>query len=87
MHAFKNRTDYCGTLSLKDEGRQVQLYGWVHRVRDLGGFAFIQLRDRHGIVQVVFEPDSTCLQEAGKVSAEWVVSIEGTVRKESSQRH
>ncbi len=50
------KSDYCGDLRASDEGREVRLAGWVHRRRDHGGLVFIDLRDSHGIVQVVFNP-------------------------------
>ncbi|RMF88973.1 MAG: hypothetical protein D6736_09240, partial [Nitrospinota bacterium] len=48
------RTDYCGTLRTTDVSREVILMGWVHRRRDHGGLIFIDMRDRTGLVQVVF---------------------------------
>ena len=51
------RTDYCGDLGKKDVKRPVTLLGWVQRRRDLGGLIFVELRDRQGIVQVVFNPE------------------------------
>lgn len=49
---------FCGELSVKDVEREVRLAGWVHRRRDLGGLIFIDLRDRLGIVQLIFSPES-----------------------------
>jgi len=72
------RTDYCGNLTKKDVQRDVTIMGWVQRRRDLGGLIFIELRDRQGLVQVVFNPENspeahrkavrirTCPQERSK---------------------
>ena len=54
MNGLK-RTDYCGTLSAKDIGREIVVAGWVQRQRDLGALIFIDLRDRTGIVQLAFD--------------------------------
>jgi aspartyl-tRNA synthetase len=76
------RTNLCGSLRLTDVGCTVRLGGWVHRSRDLGGLAFIDLRDRGGIVQVSFDPKN-CSPEvaaaAASVGQETVVLIEGQV--------
>jgi len=50
------RTHYCGNVSLADDGKEVILMGWTHRRRDHGGVIFVDLRDREGIVQIVFNP-------------------------------
>jgi aspartyl-tRNA synthetase len=75
------RTDYCGDLQKKDAGREVTLLGWVQRRRDLGGLIFIELRDRQGIVQVVFNPESNSEVHAKAQSLrnEYVVGVEGAV--------
>ena len=76
------RTDYCGDLRPSDEGRDVTLAGWAQRVRDMGNLLFIDLRDRQGVVQVVFSTaDPALLEEAKKARPEFVVSVRGTVRK------
>ena len=74
------RTDYCGDLRKEDANREVTLLGWVQRRRDLGGLVFIELRDRQGIVQVVFNPESNleAHTKAQSLRNEYVVGIEGT---------
>ena len=77
------RTDYCGNLSIKDANREVILLGWVQRRRDLGGLIFVELRDRQGIVQVVFNPEVSpeIHTKAQSLRNEYVVGIQGTVVK------
>src|SRR5262245_40858943 len=80
--ATTHRTDLCGALRTTDVGRRVRLGGWVHRSRDLGALAFIDLRDRAGIVQVSFDPQmcgSDVIAAATGVGQESVVLIEGEV--------
>src|SRR3569623_3451270 len=75
------RNHYCGHVieSLVDQA--VDVCGWVHRRRDHGGVNFIDLRDREGIVQVVFDPDSTeTFQTAERVRSEYVQRVQGKVR-------
>jgi aspartyl-tRNA synthetase len=73
----------CGELRRGDVGREVALAGWVHRRRDHGGLIFIDLRDRSGIVQVVFNPELSPLahQVADEVRVEWVLRVEGRVTR------
>ena len=80
---FKIRTNTCGELGEKNVGENVVLNGWVDRRRDLGGLIFIWLRDRYGITQIVFEPDTAkeSYEIAKKLRNEFVISVEGTVRK------
>jgi len=76
------RTHTCGQLSKADIGKEVVLYGWVHNRRDHGGAVFIDLRDREGLTQVVFEPspDRAAAHEvAGQLRLEFVVGIRGKV--------
>src|SRR4030042_5562445 len=75
------RTNDCGDLSKKDVNREVILMGWVQRRRDLGGLIFIELRDRQGIVQVVFNPElsSGAHEKAQSLRNEYVIAAIGTV--------
>ncbi len=75
------RTDYCGSLRTAQIGQQVTLCGWVDRRRDHGGVIFIDLRDREGVVQVVFDPDAgDCFAIADRVRPEYVLRLTGKVR-------
>lgn len=74
------RTDYCGALNASFIDREVTLCGWVDRRRDHGGVIFLDLRDRDGIVQVVFDPDSANFSLADKVRSEYVLKVKGRVR-------
>jgi aspartyl-tRNA synthetase len=80
---FNHRTHTCGELREENIGSHVVLNGWVSIRRDLGGVIFIDLRDRYGITQVVFEPhyNLDAHEHAKKLRSEFVVSIEGNVRK------
>ena len=75
------RTDYCGTLTAKDIGREVILMGWALRRRDHGGLIFIDLRDREGIAQVVFDPEVNAAAHgiAEGVRSEYVLAVRGEV--------
>jgi aspartyl-tRNA synthetase len=77
------RTDYCGDLKKEDVDREVTLLGWVQRRRDLGGLIFVELRDRQGMVQVVFNPEVSpeAHEKAQSLRSEYVVGIKGTVVK------
>ena len=80
---FKQRTRTCGELREEHIGNDVVLNGWVSTRRDLGGVIFIEIRDRYGITQVVFEPhfNEDAHHEGKVLRGEYVVSIEGIVRK------
>ncbi len=75
------RTDYCGMLTESDIGREVTLMGWALRRRDHGGLVFIDLRDREGVAQVVFDPevDAAAHAKAEAIRNEYVLAIRGTV--------
>ncbi len=77
------RTHYCGDLRLRDAGSTTQLNGWVRRRRDHGGVIFVDLRDRTGITQVVFDPqiDEKAHALADSVRSEYVLNVSGTVRE------
>ena len=79
----KKRTHYCGTLRVADAGKTVILMGWVQRRRDHGGVIFVDLRDREGLVQIVFNPEMSPVphQEAHKIRSEYVLAVQGKVRK------
>jgi len=79
MHRYRSHT--CGALREAQIGAIVRLSGWVHRVRDHGGMLFIDLRDHYGLTQVVADPDSPAFKIAETVRSEWVVRIDGKVRK------
>jgi aspartyl-tRNA synthetase len=80
------RTIYCGLIRPEHEGKEVTILGWVQRQRDMGNLVFIDLRDREGIVQVVFSPEKQELLEAAKkIRAEFVVGVKGLVRKRESK--
>ena len=76
------RTHYCGTVDVALAGKEVILMGWVHRRRDHGGVIFVDLRDREGIVQIVFNPDAAeAHKEAHKIRSEFVLAVKGKVRR------
>lgn len=77
------RSHTCGELTAKHVGEKVTLSGWVHRRRDHGGIIFIDLRDRYGLTQIVFDPDLNpeAFKVADKVRPEYVLKVTGEVRK------
>jgi aspartyl-tRNA synthetase len=78
MHAYRSHS--CGQLRIEDQGQDIRLSGWVHRVRDHGGVLFIDLRDHYGVTQVVADPDSPAFKDAEKLRSEWVIRVDGKVR-------
>ncbi len=75
------RSHYCGEVDQKLEGQSVELAGWVHRRRDHGGVIFVDLRDREGLVQVVFDPDNAeIFRLAEAIRSEYVLHVHGRVR-------
>ena len=79
MHRYRSHT--CGMLREQQIGETVRISGWVHRVRDHGGVLFIDLRDHYGLTQVVADPDSPSFKMAESVRSEWVIRVDGKVRK------
>ncbi len=79
MHRYRSHT--CGALRESDIGQIVRLSGWCHRIRDHGGVLFIDLRDHYGITQCVADPDSPAFKDAERLRSEWVVRIDGKVRR------
>jgi aspartyl-tRNA synthetase len=80
------RTHTCGALRPSDVGANVVLLGWVHRVRDLGGLLFVDIRDRAGVTQVVFDNDDAAqMAKAKRVRSEYVIGVQGTVRRRSAE--
>ncbi|MBC1399223.1 aspartate--tRNA ligase [Listeria fleischmannii] len=78
---MEKRTAYCGEITEKFIGQEVILHGWVQKRRDLGGLIFVDLRDREGIVQVVFNPEFSlsALQIAESIRSEFVITVKGKV--------
>jgi aspartyl-tRNA synthetase len=80
------RTHTCGALRPADVGANVVLLGWVHRVRDLGGLLFVDVRDREGVTQVVFDnDDAPQMAKAKRLRSEYVIGVQGTVRRRSAE--
>ncbi len=79
MHRYRSHT--CGALRDSHIDQTVRLSGWCHRIRDHGGLLFIDLRDHYGLTQCVADPDSPAFKEAEKLRSEWVVRIDGKVRR------
>ena len=81
------RTETCGNLRIGDAGRQVTLSGWVQRVRKMGGMTFLDLRDRYGITQIVFndERDEALNEQANRLGREYVVQVKGMVAERTAK--
>jgi aspartyl-tRNA synthetase len=75
------RTHYCGEVDESIVGQPVSVAGWVNRRRDHGGVIFVDLRDREGLLQIVFDPDDAAVfAEAERLRGEWVIRVAGTIR-------
>jgi len=83
VNSMKYRTHYCGDVKLEDEGKIVTVSGWVHRRRDHGGLVFVDLRDRTGILQIVFNPQEhmDAFNVAKDLKNEYVITVSGRVRR------
>src|SRR3954471_15322022 len=81
------RTHTCGELTIKDAGKKVTLCGWLQRSRDLGGMTFVDVRDRYGITQLVFnmETNAALCEAARKLGREFVIKVTGTVTERSNK--
>src|SRR5262245_16330093 len=79
------RTHTCGALRAGDVGLEATLLGWVHRVRDLGGVTFVDVRDRTGVSQVVVRDDEALLSAAKRLRSEFVVAMTGVVQRRSDE--
>ncbi|HST93137.1 MAG TPA: amino acid--tRNA ligase-related protein, partial [Microvirga sp.] len=79
MHRYRSHT--CGALRESNVGETARLSGWCHRIRDHGGVLFVDLRDHYGMTQCVVDPDSPAFRQAETVRSEWVVRVDGIVRR------
>ncbi|KKK79112.1 hypothetical protein LCGC14_2836800, partial [marine sediment metagenome] len=81
------RTHTCGELRLENAGESISLSGWVQRSRDLGGMTFVDLRDRYGITQLVFnmEENEGLCKQARKLGREFVIQVHGKVTERSNK--
>ena len=81
------RTKTCGELRLTDAGSEVTLAGWVQRTRKMGGMTFVDLRDRYGITQLVFDEsaDAALCEQANRMGREWCIQVTGKVSERQSK--
>ncbi len=81
------RTDYCGNFRQNDVGKEVTVFGWVQRARNLGGLIFIDLRDRTGIIQLAFDETTAkeVFEKAAQAKSEYVLAARGTIRERSAK--
>ena len=81
------RTHYCGELRIEDVGKEVTLFGWAAKQRDLGQLIFIDLRDRTGITQLSFDDstDKSVFEKAAQCRSEYVLGVVGTVMERSAK--
>ncbi len=81
------RTDYCGTLRMNSVGKEVVVMGWAQRRRNLGSLIFVDLRDRSGLVQIVFDDttDDAVFKKAEAIRSEYVLAVKGVVRERQSK--
>jgi aspartyl-tRNA synthetase len=82
---FRSKT--CGELTLANVGESVILAGWVQKTRKMGGMTFVDMRDRYGVTQVVFndENDAALCEESNKLGREWVIQVKGIVTERSNK--
>src|SRR5262245_5240385 len=78
------RTHTCGALRASHVGAEATLLGWVHRIRDLGGVTFIDVRDRHGISQVVVRENTSLMAVAKRLRPEYVRGVSGKIQRRSA---
>ena len=79
MHIYRSHN--CSQLNAQNVGENVRISGWVNRVRDHGGLLFLDLRDHYGMTQCVIDPDSDAFKLAENIRSEWVIRIDGEVKK------
>src|SRR5882672_4643905 len=79
------RTHTCGAIRTDHLDQEAVLLGWVHRIRDLGGVLFIDIRDREGVSQVVVRDDDALLTQAKRLRPEFVIGVRGLVERRSAE--
>ena len=82
-----SKRDYCGELTVNDKGKEVSVFGWIDRKRDLGGIVFLEIRDVSGIIQAVFDSSISTenAQIADSTRSEYVVAVTGKIRERSAE--